>query len=129
VIGRNGAVPVVERLDAPVAMSPTTYCQGMAWPRTCHDVVTWMVSHYALVLGLIGLVAALLVIWPLSHDYRRRWRRRRQIKHCVNNPNGAAATMTNSEELTSLIQASRINEYGSSDGTMDASAANKDVLL
>jgi hypothetical protein len=77
-----------------------------------------MLNHYALVLGLVGLVAALLVIWPLSRDYRRRWRRRRQIKHC----NGVAVTAGNSEELTGLIQASRRDKYGSSDETMDSDA-------
>ena len=46
----------------------------------CGGAANWIDYHHAYVVGFLGLFLALLSIWPLSSDWRRRRRLQRQRK-------------------------------------------------
>lgn len=54
-------------------------CDHLAYPfdRYCLRMENFFGSHKALVLGILGILVALLASWPLSYDFRRRRRRYR----------------------------------------------------
>jgi hypothetical protein len=62
-----------QRLDDPSSRTQTT--------SRCANVADWIATHQAIVLGVIGVWATLLVVvWPLTSDCRRRAYRRRMRK-------------------------------------------------
>lgn len=49
---------------------------GLFLERQCVCIGTWVPDHQAILLGLCGVTLTMLVVWPLTIDYRRRSRRR-----------------------------------------------------
>lgn len=86
VVGDNSTVIALEQMDQYSKLVKLCLRFGRQLDGRCGRVSDWLDEHRAGVLGMAGIFAALLVLWPLTLDYRKRSRRRRlKGLHCLDN--------------------------------------------
>ena len=83
-------------------------CIFMRWnlDGRCGQLSSWVDSHHAVLIGVIGVILGLVSLWPLSSDWRRRRRRRRLRNERrraseTEHSNGAVGTRTETSPLVS----------------------------
>lgn len=115
-IGDNRAFSDLEQMHHYTLLEKFCLQTGSQLDGRCGQVSDLLVTHKAVVLGLVGIFAALLVVWPLTRDCRRRSHRRRlrRLHHLDNH--FKSATEETDEETSPLITNESAVVYGTNNG-------------
>ena len=112
----NSAATALEQMDQYSMLEKFCLRTGRRLDSRCGRIADWVDTHKAEFLGLVGIFAALLVVWPLTRDCRRRSRQHRlreSHRLDVTSERGSQAT----GETSPLARNGKPESYGTSNGS------------